>query len=151
MSKTKTEKANVQAKELDKEAKAEDAPAGDGSFDHTPTAPQIQTTAPANIVSSPEGVDTKTVKFEAQSGDPGGPKTTIVEEARILEPGEESEDRAETIRTMAVLAHSQGINQVKVLGQKKNDAGVKCDEVLTVFQNGTHSVDLVPAFDKDPD
>lgn len=140
---TKTDKANEKAVDLDKKAEASNAPSNDGSFDHTPTAPQIETTAPANITSSPKGVDTKTVKFQSQSGDPGGPKTTIVEEAAILDDSKtDTDDRDGLIASMAVKAQSQGINQVADLGG---------EGVLTVFQDGTHSIDKVPEFEKDPE
>jgi hypothetical protein len=134
------------------EAKSEDVTkpgrTGDGSFDHTPTAPQVQTTAPSVITSSADGVDTKSVRHDKQPG--AGEPTTIVEEARILDPDSIDSDLDKQIATMSVLAQSQGVNQVAVLGQKKKD-GKQHDEVLTVFQDGSHSIDLVPVFDKDPD
>ncbi len=140
--KTPTEQANEKAVELDKTAEATNEPAHDGSFDKTPTAPQIQTTAPVNITSSPKGVDTKSVKFESQSGDPGAPKTTIVEEVTIVEGAlADVKDRDELIRTLAVRAQTQGINQAVDLG---------AEGVLTVYQDGTHSIDKVPDFEKDP-
>lgn len=51
---------------------------------------------------------------------------------------------AEDIATMARLAHHQGVDQRRYIGQAKNEEDVACNVYLVVGQDGAESTVLVP-------
>lgn len=110
---------------------------------NAPTPTQIIQTPGKPIITHESGRDQKVVRHDEQPGSLNS--TTIVEEV-VIHDEMKSDDREGQIAALRVLAATQGVNQTVVLGSKTVD-GEKGNEVLTVFQDGTHSVDFAPHVD----
>lgn len=91
-------------------------PSGDGSFDHTPTPTQLVDEALKPL--DPKG--TEELKIVRTGSHPNGPTTTLKEEVKVVPDSSLSGDEEKDANTLAVLAKTQGINQLagdKVVGQ----------------------------------
>jgi hypothetical protein len=91
-------------------------PSGDGTFDTTPTPTQI--TEEARKPLDPKG--TEELKIVRTDNLPGQPTTTLKEELRVVDEAVISGDEEKDANTLAVLAKTQGINQMagdKIVGQ----------------------------------
>jgi hypothetical protein len=111
-------------------ASAETAkPSGDGSFLTTPTPTQLQETAPFPR----DGEEAKELKIVRHDNLPGQPPTTLKEEVRVVPQEILSGDEEADKNTLAVLAKTQGINQLVQTGDgveiTKQDGTVFSDKV----------------------
>lgn len=142
MAKTKkTEETKV----IEGTEKTTDGQVADGTETppNAPTPTQIIQTPGKPIITHESGRDQKVVRHDEQPGSLDS--TTIVEEV-VVHDEMKSDDREGQIEALKVLAATQGVNQSVVLGSKTVD-GKKGNEVLTVFQDGTHEISFSPHVD----
>lgn len=100
---------------------------------NTPTPTQIFETPPRPILTHEDGRDPKIVRNVQKPG--AMTPNTVVEEVIMVETGAETADLDKLLPALRVKAATQGVNQSAILSG---------GEVLTVFQDGTHTVGKVP-------